>query len=109
MSEQEIFDNAYPLGSFSGIYFLLKGRSVIYVGKSEDVEHRIGQHRSRRKIDFDAVYMIECPVSEMARLEARYIRSLRPPLNSAIPLGTAVETPPVMNKLCTPVEQGLTG
>jgi hypothetical protein len=85
-SHQEIIGQSYPLGGYPGIYFLISKGQILYVGKSTDVEFRLGQHRARRKIEFDSVFIIECPATELARLEARYIRTLRPPLNSAIPL-----------------------
>jgi hypothetical protein len=87
LSSEQIVSEAYPLGSYPGVYFLLHGTTIVYIGKSLDVEYRIGQHRAQKKISFDAVYTIECPADEISRLEARYIRTLKPPLNSAFPAG----------------------
>src|SRR5438067_2124660 len=41
LAPEQIVSASYPLGSFSGVYFLLKGSSIQYVGKSLDVELRI--------------------------------------------------------------------
>lgn len=87
LSQEEIVDQSYPLDAYAGVYFLISAGQILYVGKSADVEFRLGQHRARRKIEFDSIFIIRCPTKELARLEARYIRALKPPLNSAIPLG----------------------
>lgn len=87
LSHQEIVDQSYPFGGYPGVYFLVSKGQVMYVGKSSDVEFRLGQHRARRQIEFDAVFIVPCRLGELSRLEARYIRMLKPPMNSAFPLG----------------------
>lgn len=87
LSHREIVINSYPLDGYPGIYFLIKNNEVVYVGQSLDVERRIGQHRTGRKIDFDLVFIIACLPSELNQLEARYIRALKTPLNMTDPMG----------------------
>jgi Bacteriophage lambda integrase, Arm DNA-binding domain/GIY-YIG catalytic domain len=93
LSHDEIVVQSYPLGGYSGVYFLISKSQIMYVGKSADVEFRLGQHRARRKIEFDSVFIIACPASEMARLEARYIRTLKPPFNSEVSMGILLAAP----------------
>jgi hypothetical protein len=67
----------------SGVYFLIKDNEVVYVGKSGDVHGRISQHWMLSK-DFDSYTYIACSGMEMDELERYYIKSLLPPLNSAM-------------------------
>jgi hypothetical protein len=63
-----------------GIYVLMKGASVIYVGQSECVCRRIAEHVESGK-DFDSYFVVECDRLDLTRLEHRIITILRPPLN----------------------------
>ena len=92
LSHEAVVSQAYPLGGYSGIYFLVRNAKVVYVGKSLDVEYRLGQHRTARQKDFDSVFIIACDPSKLTQLEARYIRMFEPPLNSAKPIGLADST-----------------
>ena len=74
------------------MYFLFQGDDLVYIGKSNDVEYRIGQHRSRNKITFDRVAIVPCAMSELTKLEARYIRKYTPFFNVALPLALEGET-----------------
>ena len=47
-----------------GIYFLIKGRNVVYVGQSENCEHRINSHANDK--DFDRYFIF--PVGNGVRL-----------------------------------------
>lgn len=78
---EQLADMATPIRQITGIYFLLKGREVVYVGKSTNVMSRIVNHSFLRKGDFDAYCYIEADRSEISELEVRYIRMLRPALN----------------------------
>jgi hypothetical protein len=71
---------AIPMSKASGIYFLFRAGSVVYVGQSVDVLHRIARHRREGKA-FDAFAYMECDPSELDRLETLYIKAFVPEEN----------------------------
>lgn len=73
----EILEAAIPMPSASGIYFLLKGMEVIYIGQSVDLLHRIARHR-REGREFDGYAHIICPPERLDELEAQYIAAFAP-------------------------------
>lgn len=62
---------------FSGVYFLLREGSVVYVGQSENVLARIYRHR----VEYDAYAFLPFPIEALDRAEAHYARLLDPPDN----------------------------
>lgn len=62
----------------SGIYFLIKDGSVIYVGQSTQPERRLLQHRDK---DFDSFRIIKCHVSKLLEYERRLIKLFNPVFN----------------------------
>lgn len=76
-SPLEVMAAAIPTRRASGIYFLLLGGEVVYVGQSVDVLHRVARHR-REGRQFDAFSIIECEPQEMDELERKYILCLVP-------------------------------
>jgi len=64
----------------SGIYFLISGDAIIYVGQSRNVLERVNRHELRRFCDSFA-YM-ECDEALAATLERRYIEFLKPIFNA---------------------------
>lgn len=79
----DILEAAIPTSCASGVYFLLREREVVYVGQSVDVLHRIARHRREGKA-FDSFAYIECPVDDLDRLEALYIKAFVPRENLAL-------------------------
>jgi hypothetical protein len=67
--------------SISGIYFLCKNGEVVYVGKSTNVISRVATHSSENRKDFDKVFFLTVPKSELAALEKHYATILRPKYN----------------------------
>ena len=68
-----------------GIYFLIKGTDIVYVGQSADVYTRVSQHgRDAFKL-FDKFVVLESKPEYLADLEAHYIYKFRPPLNISLP------------------------
>lgn len=78
LREDEIARMALPWAKASGVYFLLDGDEVVYVGQAVNVYARIGQHTDKR---FDRYAFVPCPVDSLDRLESLYIHCLRPRLN----------------------------
>ena len=78
LREDEIAQAALPWAKASGVYFLLEGNEVVYVGQAVNVYSRIGQHTDKR---FDRYAFVPCAVDSLDRLESLYIHCLRPRLN----------------------------
>ena len=76
--EDERAQAALPWAKASGVYFLLEGNEVVYVGQAVNVYSRIGQHTDKR---FDRYAFVPCAVDSLDRLESLYIHCLRPRLN----------------------------
>lgn len=62
----------------SGVYFLLDGDEVVYVGQAVNVFARIEGHREKR---FDRFAFVPCAPEMLDKLESLYIHCLRPRLN----------------------------
>jgi hypothetical protein len=82
-----------------GIYFLVRGNSVVYVGQSINILRRVEEHRRTKA--FDSFAYIICDKSELNILESLYMLSFRgdkdeycwqPPLShrNLVSLGTEV-------------------
>jgi hypothetical protein len=78
LSEAEIVSAANPYELATGVYFLVGGDKVVYVGQSVNVYARIPQHHDKM---FDSFAFIPCEKSMLNALESLYIHVLRPPLN----------------------------
>jgi hypothetical protein len=61
------------------VYFLVKGKSVVYVGQSVGLPGRIQNHVQGK--EFDRVFYVAVPRRDLDAVEAAFIRVLRPPLN----------------------------
>ena len=87
LTQEEIAQSASPWESPSGVYFLLSGNEVIYVGQAANVYARIGQHKDKQ---FDRYAFVSCPTGALDVLESLYIHCLRPKLNGNHPAGGKV-------------------
>jgi hypothetical protein len=79
LSGREIALAALPWEAATGVYFLIEGDEVVYVGQSVNVYARIAQHAAKI---FDRYAFIPCSVDALDRLESLYIHFLRPKLNA---------------------------
>lgn len=75
------FDNYHSLrvADYAGVYFLIRRRSIVYVGKTKSVAARIAQHSGSK--DFDAVMVMRVPEELLGTIEMSWIQRLRPKLN----------------------------
>lgn len=67
-----------------GIYFLINGSEIVYVGKSVDVLNRIKSHISSNEIDFDYYFYEEksdFSSSELSQYEKQLIYLMNPKYN----------------------------
>jgi excinuclease UvrABC nuclease subunit len=67
------------LDSFCGVYFLCDGDEVVYVGKSLVAFSRALSHRKTK--EFDRVFFLRTPESDLLAIERQFIESLKPRLN----------------------------
>jgi hypothetical protein len=74
----EIASAALPWTKASGVYFLLDGADIVYVGQAVNVYSRISQHTDKR---FDRYAFVPCQIDALDKLESLYIHCLRPKLN----------------------------
>lgn len=63
-----------------GVYLLILGGQVAYVGRSTRLRSRLAQHRSSGRA-FDEVRVIECAAEVAHWLEGELVRTLQPPQN----------------------------
>lgn len=80
----EIAKAALPWKKASGVYFLLDGDEVVYVGQAVNVYSRIAQHTNKQ---FDRYAFVPCAVEMLDKLESLYIHWLRPKLNGSLSNG----------------------
>lgn len=78
LTSDEIAKAATPWAKASGVYFLLQGNEVVYVGQSVNIYARIGAHHIK---NFDRFAYVLCSADMLDRLESLYIHCLRPRLN----------------------------
>lgn len=79
LTESEIAKQSTPLTDCCGVYFLLQGSRVAYVGQSVNVHSRISGHMSSK--EFDGFAYVKCDKAALDILESLYIHAIRPPLN----------------------------
>jgi hypothetical protein len=81
---------AMSFDRIAGIYFLLRDDQIVYVGRSTNIMVRLSNHRFEATKEFNRVFVVECPVANMDRMERMYIDKFKP----------------IYNESCPPVEAG---
>lgn len=61
------------------VYFLLRGRVVVYVGQSVQLLRRIISHQADK--EFDRVLFIVVPATQLSEIERKFIKLLKPEYN----------------------------
>src|SRR5687767_4928979 len=59
-----------------GIYFLIRERTIVYVGQSHNVEKRVISHKHSEK-QFDSFRVITCPENLLLYYERRWIKRFK--------------------------------
>ncbi len=67
----------------SGVYFLIRNETVVYIGSSKNIGSRIVAHKENKV--FDSFFAIGVPESEMLSVEAHYIAEFVPEYNKCLP------------------------
>lgn len=73
----------YVLGggpNVGGVYFLLLGFDLRYIGQSTLISERLWQHRKQGR-EFNAFAYVACPLALLTAAETRYINEARPAEN----------------------------
>ena len=65
------------------VYFLVKNKEVVYVGKSDRGMIRINEHSYTEK-DFDSFYFVNCKLEKLKNMENYYILKYKPKYNRNI-------------------------
>lgn len=78
LGTEQIFEAAKPWEVIQGIYFLTKDDQIIYVGQSNNIMRRVGEHINK---EFDSYSYIRCTHEALDLVESIYIFSYSPPLN----------------------------
>jgi hypothetical protein len=81
VSQERIINSAISYDQTCGIYFLLQGTEILYVGQSVCVFTRIRTHENERRIKFDRIAWVECKKEHLDILESLYIHLFRPVMN----------------------------
>jgi hypothetical protein len=68
-----------------GIYFLIKGNSIVYVGQTSNGLKRVQEHVNQKEKDFDHYCFIECEGNKKNDLEAIFISIYHPLYNKIMP------------------------
>lgn len=76
---REIKKSSISWDGYPGVYFLLSGDEIIYVGQSRNVYARVHDHR--RTVQFDRWAFIACDNDQLLELEKHYIDVFQPKLN----------------------------
>lgn len=78
-STGKILDLAKPIHVISGVYFLIKGDEIVYIGRSYDCVRRVTRHP---RDWFDSYAVLECQdADKISRLEVQYIQKFSPRYN----------------------------
>lgn len=83
LSEDSLVADAVKFQAFTGIYFLIKDKRVVYVGQSINISSRMIAH-IRNGVDFDAYSIVQCDGAQLDLLESFYIHNLKPTGNGRL-------------------------
>ncbi len=97
LSEKEIVECSAQAPHLVGVYFLVKGERVVYVGQSTNILTRIATHQQAK--DFDRFAFVPCAREDLDVLESLYIHGLRPAMNGRYPHDDSHQAPLSLTKL----------
>lgn len=81
--QESIINKSTSIDTFytSGVYFLIRGMKVVYVGQSRRVERRLVEHISNKNFLFDRIYTFPAQPSKLNAFESYFIEKLMPEYN----------------------------
>lgn len=86
-NKDQVIDAAIPIEVHDrGIYFLICGDEIVYIGKSINCRARVAFHESEGVKDFDsyAIFVVD-NIDELGKYEAANIMHHKPKYNMALP------------------------
>ncbi|MBB5509543.1 GIY-YIG nuclease family protein [Paraburkholderia atlantica] len=83
LSPEQIIAAAIPTSVICGVYFLIRGERIVYVGQSKNVLRRIARHMDDGR-EFDRFSVSPCNEHELDGLERTYITALYPDENMSL-------------------------
>lgn len=89
LTADQIIASAIPKSVICGVYFLIRGDRIVYVGQSKNALRRIARHVDDGR-EFDQFAIAPCNEADLDRLERTYITALYPDEN--LTLGNAGQT-----------------
>ena len=66
----------------SGVYALMQGETLQYIGKSVNIWYRVGHHIEDARIPFDCVFFAPFPAATVEIMERELIKHFLPPYNT---------------------------
>lgn len=69
----------------SGVYLLMRGNRIVYIGSSVSVAGRLGSHGREGRKDFNRAVFLPCREDERLDIEGALIRFFMPEYNGAAP------------------------
>jgi len=63
----------------SGVYFLIYKNKVVYIGQTQNFEHRLSSHKGKK--NFDSCRFIPCDKEKLLMYESRWILRFQPEYN----------------------------
>lgn len=83
LTEDAIIAMSLPLRrrAFCGVYFLIRGDDIVYVGASTQILRRLSVHLVAEKMLFNRIAFILCDKAEVWEIEFAYISALDPIYN----------------------------
>lgn len=91
--KKEILKNKISIKSInmSGVYFLIKGNEIVYIGKTTKGYSRIYQHLYQKTKDFDYYFYASLPLDKIDEYENKYIIMFTPKYNNILPKGNTMD------------------
>jgi excinuclease UvrABC nuclease subunit len=91
----EIVEKSQParLPEQCGIYFLLRGNVVVYVGQTEWFWQRLRAHMKDSRKDWDRFCFIEVPIDLLNEVEHHFIFKFKPEYNHHKPHSKSIAPP----------------
>ncbi len=84
LSRETIARKSIPIKPICGVYFLVCGSEIMYVGKSINLLERIGNHLRNADMHFDSYYYVKEKPENLGILEQAYINELSPRMNKLV-------------------------
>lgn len=75
----------YEVKTHIGVYFLMQDKEVVYIGSSNDIFTRVGNHKAEKLKIFDNYCFVECQTEILLQKELDYIVKYKPKYNKVLP------------------------